>query len=241
MPVATAVRERPILFSGDMVRAILAGTKTQTRRVVKGDGEFNRRRCPYGEPGDRLWVREAWQADFDYPGATGFPWWNEIPAAFRGPKARYVYYRADKAVVHAPSADELEWPLPYEARISTPDYDSEQEAAEDAEILRNIRWRPSIHMPRWASRISLEITDVRCERLQAISEEDARAEGVERDSWPEDWTSEDAALEAECGYFAPRSYAAGYAALWDSLNAARGFGWHTNPWVWAITFKRAEG
>lgn len=147
MTTETTVRERPILFSGPMVRAILEGRKTQTRRVLKNpddgvsttiedgsplycdDGGFwHPRPCPYGQPGDRLWVREAHQLSPDGP-----------------------IYRAT-AREHGT----------YEPGGAGP-------------------WRPSIHMPRWASRITLEITDVRVERVQEITEDDAIAEGVEVD------------------------------------------------------------
>jgi len=133
--------ERPILFSGPMIRAILAGRKTQTRRVAKltGAGRVKEagshrnwhladpdavKACPYGTPGDRLWVRET----------------------FCDTGCQRAVYRADTAVEN------------WKYRI----------------------WRPSIYMPRWASRITLEITDVRLERLQDISEADAAAEGVEQ-------------------------------------------------------------
>ncbi len=163
-----------------MVRAILEGRKTQTRRIVKsrykdrfgwgtaqplilGDEEcFNSRyKCPYGKPGDRLWVRETWCPDVE-------------PYTFR--------YKAD--------GDE-----PLE------------------------RWRPSIHIPRWASRITLEVVSVRVERLQNISEDDALAEGitlVERGTSPVDQFNK----------------------LWESINGPGS--WEANPWVWVVEFKRIE-
>lgn len=201
------MKERPILFSAPMMRAILAGKKTQTRRVVKpqppglwmkpetavitdhhGCWAFSRIapngmavawprgansiRCPYGVPGDRLWVRETW-----------FP---ETP--------NRAIYRADGE---------------FEDGYAGPG------------------WRPSIHMPRWASRIILEVTDVRVERVQAITEEDAKAEGVP----PE----RAARIGADHGTL---QHTLAFAVLWDSINAPRGFGWATNPWVWCLTFKR---
>jgi hypothetical protein len=179
------VREKPILFSNAMIRAVLAGTKTQTRRVVKGtalewlrpDGftpEFvaseENRLCPYGHPGDQLWVRETWRRYGDG-----------------------IAYRADfhdKAFadsVHAP-------------------------------------WKPSIHMPRAAARIQLEVTDVRVERLQAISAEDARAEGhPRREEITDEETHRDAAVDW-------------YRDLWDSINGPGS--WNANPWVWVVEFRR---
>jgi hypothetical protein len=168
------VRERPILFSGAMVRAILDGSKTQTRRVVKyrdyaeDDSQVHATECPYGQPGDRLWVRETWSVP---PG-------DEVE-----PGARLLY-RADPA-------DDAQWsPAPL------------------------FRWRPSIHMPRWASRLSLDLTGVRVEPVQDISEADAIAEGRNL-------------LVAHPGYFPD---------TWDAINAARGYGWDANPWVWVLEF-----
>lgn len=168
--------ERPILFSGEMVRAILEGRKTQTRRVMKPqpDTEFPcvyDRECLYGIPGDRLWVREAFSI-YDHP---------EGPVCF---------YKADHP------QDEY------------------------------LKWRPSIHMPRWVSKILLEITDIRVERLKDISEEDAKAEGVVIGVEEFKVTGTD------------RPYKLAYSLLWDLINAKRGFGWDVNPWVWVIEFKR---
>ena len=224
---AVAVHERPILFSGPMVRAILDGRKTQTRRVVKrrlydlenrdDDSQSGWCQswpdrgwtpdliardypCPYGQPGDRLWVRESFSRCGCNACRTS---WPEKPAPDPTGSVHYPAYRA----THAGS---------------------------------ELAWRPSIHMPRWASRLTLEITDVRVERLQAISETDAKAEGAERGAWPDDCTADDSLMNAECGYFPPRSYAAGFAALWDSINSARGFGWDANPWVWVLAFRRVS-
>lgn len=200
----TAVKERPILFSGEMVRAILDGRKTQTRRVVNRkhlpfvesllggllDGKWNQRPMPYGRPGDRLWVREAHTIS------------NGGDAIYR-----------------------VDYPANAEAR-----------GLENIPPESEVRWRPSIHMPRWASRITLEITDVRVERVRSISRDDAMAEGVERvpapimaAAWrdyrggPADWVTDPV-----------RSFS----GLWDSINAGRGYGWDTNPWVWVIEFRR---
>lgn len=185
--------ERPILFSGPMVRAILDGRKTQTRRVVRwpfkgqpnadeldnlGDGQSLYIRgkavpCPYGVPDDRLWVRET------HAGDNLCGW----------------VYRADH-----PDAD-----------ISAGELDDGEQS------LR--RWTPAIHMKREACRLRLVVTDMRVERLQALTLQDAEAEGV--------------------GHVMPKSAVEMYAELWDSLNAKRGFGWATNPWVWVMEFKRA--
>jgi len=195
------MKERPILFSGAMIRAILAGQKTQTRRAAKpvkhpdlGNpydpgalvSELQHvigRACPYGKPGDRLWVRETWSthACFDHlpPG--------ECPKS--------IHYWAD------------------------------------GEIKTGKR-RPSIHMPRWASRILLEIVSVRVERLQSISEADAEAEGCAAE--PCDHKRQSCEDAGCCG---PTAVGA-YRCLWDSINGEGS--WAANPWVWVVEFKRIE-
>lgn len=203
------MKERPILFSAPMVHAILAGTKTQTRRVVKPtpppgahlhnitcqsgyryaadpalilpafDPNQGRVRwdCPYGQPGDRLWVREAWQAELRW-----------------------------------------DWTAPRDIKRGSPIY---FEFGDEAVPACAGKKRPSIHMPRWASRITLEVTSVRVERLQDISEDDAYAEGVKH---------------SEHGGITARD---GFRRLWESINGAGS--WDTNPWVWVVEFKRTEG
>jgi hypothetical protein len=228
---ATEVRERPILFSGEMVRAILDGRKSVTRRVVKpqpvpGDqrpfsiiqreqrilpsGEdFNNVRCPYGQPGDRLWVRETWGAGTRPCPSAG---WRDG-----------IEYRADMALLQ----DELDL-LPLRSDVVPPDgfeWDSVRTG-----------WHPSIHMPRWASRITLEITDVRVERVQEISEEDAIAEGVsvlplQSADDPSAW------WQTAPGVNQSRTPQGAFSKLWDSINAG-GCGWDANPWVWVVTFCR---
>lgn len=203
--------EHPILFSAAMVKAILEGRKTQTRRLVNppawalpnphrdqwgnwfwlhDDTRPNEEHlyaktwprsnvpigsnpgpgCPYGQPGDELWVRETWARDWE----VGENSRGEIPAA--------MFYRA---------TDELP---------------------------SGLRWNSPIFMPRWASRLQLVIRDVRVQRLQEIEEADARAEGVEVT------VRENGALEP-------------LRRLWDSINSKRA-PWSSNPWVWAITFER---
>ncbi|HEX2655591.1 MAG TPA: hypothetical protein VHN11_18325 [Xanthobacteraceae bacterium] len=225
------MKERPILFSSEMVRALLDGRKTQTRRVVKPqppavardvftfhhpdprthfygfDGEALMdwaQPCPYGEVGDRLYVRETWQ-NSNHPFG---PYEQDC----------LVFYRADY----------LDDPL-----------GADLERSPDG-IRRE--WRPSIHMPRAASRITLEVTGVRVERLQDISEPDAIAEGIysigQHDcpvfgSHPLWW--HEPTDQRSCSMESART---AYATLWDSLNAPHGYGWDTNPWVWVVEFKR---
>jgi hypothetical protein len=187
------MKERPILFSAPMVRAILAGTKTQTRRICKGQRElscvhdFQLDRCPYGVPGDRLWVRET-HGDCT-PGAdalTGTTW--ERP-----------WYRAD-ADAYGLLGHDGEGPV----------------------YVEDVKWCPSIHMPRSLSRITLEITGVRVERLQEISAEDARAEGCNTPHVPGSGTVLSRQTE--------------FMLLWESINGPRS--WDANPWVWVVEFRR---
>ncbi|MGY2271078.1 MULTISPECIES: hypothetical protein [Pseudomonas] len=207
------VKERPILFSAPMVRAILEGRKTVTRREVKKQAALdclaagfepaflalpgNADLFPYGKPGDRLWVRETWYCDH-----------FEV---MRGP-----YLKPDGLDIGEAIDDGT---LVYAADGLTP-YEADQPI-----------WKPSIHMPRWASRILLEITDVRVERLQDITEEQAKTEGVrlytdhaELGDW---WHVE--GIET---YSAdPRK---SFELLWSSV----GGDWEANPWVWVVEFKR---
>jgi len=228
------VKERPILFSGEMVKAILAGRKTQTRRVLQqprrkdgikllpelladmGAGHA----CPYGAVGDRLYVREA----FGITDAT--PW---VEGHLR-PCAEHPYSNILDGEGFAIYAADGEW------------------TRKNGRGSGAFRWMPSIHMPRWASRIMLEIVDVRVERVQDISENDAISEGMmalDRDKvfgmFPA-YAKEHEASQRESQFRPPLgpSPRQRFAALWDSLNAVRGYGWDANPWVWAIEFKRIE-
>ena len=182
------MRERPILFNGPMVRAILEGRKTMTRRVIKprpvsqpmlcptvtNNGQLSWvsqtsagsqiQICPYGEPGDHLWVRETW------------------------------------------AHDQVSQGIAYRATDQLPD---------------GGHWSPSIHMPRRASRIFLEVTSVRVERVQDITHKDALREGVS-------WSKQDGSPIDR------------FRLLWNSINAERGCGWDANPWVWVISFKRVS-
>lgn len=228
------MNEHPILFTPEMVRAIFDGRKTQTRRVIKpqpnpditkidrhgieypGDPVFGFAtedegwKCPYGTPGDRLWVRETWQElqkwkSTDRMNGRGL---LDIDREYIG-----FVYRAD----------------------------GEQ----------SYKWRPSIHMPRRASRITLEVVDVRVERVQDISIDDVFAEGTRIPTNAKngnvliDLTSD----KSPCPYLPPGELKyipadviirAHFAALWDSINAKRGFGWDVNPWVWVVEFERVE-
>lgn len=228
--------ERPILFSGPMVLAIIAGTKTQTRRIVKnGDkaDSFTELRtykdgglravfgihdepnafgvkCPYGVVGDRLWVRETYYYDL-----------LELPKVKPEDFPDHFYYRADGECCQ-------QIPECSCAEVGKP------------------RWRPSIFMPRWASRLTLEITDLRIERLNDISEEDAKAEGIEGRFHPEDsncWTWKDYARSAKFKedifhYGSAVTPGSTFMGLWESINGPSS--WAKNPWVWVIQFRKVK-
>jgi hypothetical protein len=192
------MKEHPILFSTEMVKAILDGKKTMTRRVVKliefsksdtsgydwafrgKHGTWNEvttarlleKYCHYGQVGGRLWVRETF---------------TTLRNPYKPEETPSIHYKAD---------------FPKDTMV----------------------WKPSIFMPRWASRITLEIMQVRVERLQEITVEDCMSEGGTRYGECEIWTK-DAIIDR-------------FSALWDSINAKRGFSWSSNPWVWVIEFKR---
>lgn len=230
--------DRPIIFKDEMIRAILEGRKTQTRRVIKpqptlcersgfhwkgyaygiGSGHretqrnFARQECPQGKPGDRLWVREA-HAFVPQP-------------AYRC--STDIYQQIN------PNYD-------YEACVYRENFDRS----------RSFPWRPSIHMPRWASRITLEITDVRVERLQDISEEDAIAEGARHfpdlpgtSPYGQDdrWSMEAPDSCDKCLGNARMAFANYFCKI--TGNAPKGLldprPWDANPWVWVIEFRRVD-
>ncbi|HEJ3040974.1 TPA: hypothetical protein SL281_004268, partial [Pseudomonas aeruginosa] len=219
------MKERPILFTGPMVRAILEGRKTVTRRVVKPQPDFlgsmvdpntpfktldaglhARITCPYGEPGDQLWVRETWH--------VGKPHDKTAPADILAPllaegRGITVLYTAGG------------WQSVGPAGREEPIYPDDQPLPDWAG-----KGRPSIHMPRWACRILLEITAVRVERLQDISEEQALAEGVRGE--PCDHARQAC---ADIGCWGDTAKGA-FGFLWESLNGEGS--WAENPWVWVV-------
>jgi len=245
---AGPTKERPILFSAAMVRAILAGRKTQTRRIVTPqprlhhylqpmwgtspppnpvefgdkhlwrevgpdypDDERDDRRCPYGVPGDRLWVREEHYRFGHWERATG----RQKRTRTGRQRWRFV---AD--------TDEVRFDAPTEFRKGRHHRDSSTPA-----------WHKRLarFMPRALSRMSLEVTEVRAQRLPEISEDDARAEGVERDTSPCDHTRLSCADIGCLG----QTHRSAFAELWNGINETRA-PWSSNPWVWAVTFRRVE-
>jgi len=208
------VKEHGMIFNGEMVRAILDGRKTQTRRIVsdrhlnlidvgsqigecyplecgidhENSQSYYREHCPFGTIGDRIWVRETWAE-----AGAGAP--------------ELQLYRANYPE-HVPSH------------------------YENVPLAEDIRWTPSIHMPRWASRILLEITGVRVERLNDISQQDAQAEGMKLTGWRPTYSDPDSGGDVWTPYD-------NFAQLWESIYGVDS--WKANPWVWVIEFKRIEG
>ena len=191
------MKEYPILYTTENVKAILEGRKTQTRRVIKPQPYFENTHfgtrthlawitssfrtleeiaqyCPYGQVGDRLWLRETF-----------------CQVCYKKDNVKDVCYKEDLDVEHM--------------------------------ACKLVKFTPSIHMFRWASRITLEITEIRVQRVQEISDEDVVAEGFEK-------------VFPVAGYMSRRLW---YKNLWDSINGKK-YPWSTNPWVWAITFKETK-
>ena len=212
------MKERPILFSGPMVRAILDGRKTQTRRVVKLNAAGRVKEpgsprnwhlddpdavlaCPYGQPGERLWVRETFKAVASGEVKNGY---GEVRYGFAYQADGATRWQEHPTIIHDLTGQPPTGPMQFNP----------------------VPWKPSIHMPRKASRITLEISGVRVERLNDICELHAQKEG---------------APLLSCGYDAKAdlsfaSHVKGFSNLWESIN---GHGsWEKNPWVWVIEFRR---
>lgn len=236
------MKERPILFNDEMVRAILEGRKTQTRRIVKhkypqlwGGGYYATGKVLIdleNQPGAFMEFRHETQDEAGYQGSPasalvpcphgqpGDRLWAREAHAFVPQTA----YRCSTGIYQQinPADD-------YEACVYRENFDRS----------RSFPWRPSIHMPRWASRITLEITDVRVERLQGINEADAKAEGVECLGPNENvWTlsNGDKRHWRERGYTSDAQCL--FADLWVSINGPGS--WQANPWVWVIDFRRVD-
>ncbi len=251
------MKERGMIFNGEMVRAILDGRKTQTRRIMKlqpkpsksrpGDFWFSSKKlesmvhvsdlapgnspiadyhlfiqehcCPFGAVGDRIWVRETWGVvshELDEDGRIQ-PWTPDRPATVihempfgNGYYSGHAIYAAD---------GDFTW--------------GDDDGYEDGRSC----WKPSIHMPRAASRILLEITDVRVERLNSISEEDAEAEGIDMEALYDSQDCYDCI--ADHNMTGRPTVTGAFKYLWESIYGEEG--WKSNPWVWVIEFKRVEG
>ena len=239
---------RPILFSGPMVRALLDVTKTQTRRAVKPQPTVYARagadalarlmlpHCPYGKPGDLLWVRETWVDLLAVSPATDQPMpigdgerLIEAPTFWLDDQGRKRWNYDGKVIAYRANSD-VEF------------CDGNGFGGDMADKDDMPRWRPSIHMPRWASRLTLRITDVRVQRLQGISEADAIAEGIERRTDCPGWNrfslagDSFAIKESGAKGSVPTSFPKlAYRSIWEHINGPES--WDANPWVWAISFE----
>jgi len=216
------IKERPILFSTEMVKAIVEGRKTLTRRVIKNKEYLSMLNsgftpdniehpeedtyCPFGLKKDRLWVRETFKYEYSHGVGESGEELESLNISYKAPGPK--------------------WPATY--------------PGDDIVIPDRSGYTPSIFMPLWASRLKLEIINVRVQRLKEISESDAIKEGIEP-------------LPSKRGFYNPMGGGHGsvhlgyyetaknaFADLWDKINFKRGFGWEKDPWVWVIEFKRVE-
>lgn len=227
----------PILMNAAMVLAVLEGRKTQTRRIMNpqphpdflkrgvvsvtpqwphqngvrwfmADGCSQLVKCPYGQPGSRLWVRETWCGKYDDNEQQVYNKDGNLDSSC-------CWYRADGVEVRASDGDGF-------ARLR-------KDGSEASP------WIPSIHMPRWASRLTLEVVAVRVERLKAITREDAKAEGITEhlsEFAPGVYTEEAKDL------WRNRTSVENFSYLWESINGPGS--WDADPWVWVVEFKRVE-
>jgi hypothetical protein len=227
------MKERPILFNSEMVRAILDGRKTQTRRAVKAPlPEYFSEKSVIDWGDHTALIRKRNKLVEEY--RPGFYWYDPtaVHGAWSGP-IKCPYEKGDRLWVRETWAVE---PSQDDKRAKPPSNHVHGEElcfykATLESWQRRGKWRPSIHMPRWASRITLEVTDVRVERLQDISEEDANAEGVKVLQTRVVVPFSNPVERIELNH---RNY---FATLWDDINYKRGFGWDKNPWVWVVEFK----
>lgn len=234
------MKERPILFNIEMINAILDERKTQTRRLkgiadldlfnCRWDGMRWQRHmgypvghidipCPYGEVGDRLWIRETWAPTMFLEDGVTIQYKDGTELFYNHPEEMNDWH-------------EREWirhsnffksqGVKYDDSLS---YDGQWVEPESGWPFE--KWHPSIFMPKFVARIWLEILQVSCERLQDITLTDSLSEGIDPD--------------AELNNYGTGSkYRDSFAALWDSINKKRGYGWNKNPWVWVIKYKRMQ-
>lgn len=233
------MEERPILLNEEMVKAVLEDRKTHTRRPIKinpqeersidiGNGEVLN--LPRLEKPERINFNEytgEWEAIWPYPGTFGARQIIKCPYGKVGSK---LWVRETWCEVTGPPLENKRDGICYKASCD-----------KDQLKIHNGLWKPSIHMPRWASRITLEITDIRVERIRDISTEDCLREGIEK------WAFEDDFAYGINGGHIDNGRKSGHAtptgaflSLWDGIYFKKGYGWDANPWVWVIEFRRIK-
>lgn len=262
------MKEIPIIMCQESVQAIMAGTKTKTRRILqqafdedkipagavlparesgwiawwpslpsKELAEFTKKRfqCPYGQPGDRLWVKETWAIQ-----KIGTPVKQTLPLFEYESTAEVDTTENDRvaALTAHPKRIKNGYGLLYQATASNFDFP--------------IHWRSPVCLPRWASRLTLELTDIQVERIQEITEEDEEADlgihmpqciyfGTCHIGWHHIYDASGVSIDGEpdcsCGEYSREEI---NQAIWDSFNAKRGFPWKSNPWVWVLSFNKLD-
>lgn len=210
--------ERPIIFTSDSVRAILEGRKTQTRRVMKPQPDGFTQGIPWVKDSVEI-INEEFEREIKTHTKDGKLFVKKIKCSYGQPgdtlwvREKWLKYD-DNTAIYFDDVDETEW-----------------------------RWLSPMFMPRWASRITLEVVSISAERVQDISQADAKAEGA--DPW---FLAGDGKKDIQNGVqfsieHCPeekRDYRTGYRHLWDSINAKRGYPWESNPWVWVVEFKKLD-
>lgn len=227
------ITEKSILFSGEMVRAILDGRKTMTRRIVKPQPTYEDETIYAG----KIYGPEKYEpVDYDKDGEM-----------IEGMEIFGAYDEDGEWGVKCPYEPGMKlWVREtfFTRRCACCDLGDEYSdctcgnppkyRADGYKLFTGEKWSPSLFMPRWASRITLEVTGVRIERLQSITEEDARAEGIK------EYSNRTFGLDEPACCMGTNARIA-FMRLWDSLNAKRGYGWKVNPWVWVVQFRKMEG
>jgi len=215
------MKERPIIMGAESVRAILEGRKTQTRRVIDPHkyniGGWD---MPRTKEDMEAGYPFAENADGDFVSVVDWCPYGRVGERLYV-KERFAYWIGREAVAYSDmchkSIEDIEW----------------EDEVNISNIAEGGKWKSPMYMPRWASRITLEITDIRVERVQDITEEDAKAEGCDDTPYEQPWDGPGTWEGVKFGWITR----ARYRTLWNSLNAKRGYSWEKNPWVWAITFK----
>ncbi|WP_425469526.1 hypothetical protein [Paraburkholderia azotifigens] len=246
------MKERPILFSGPMVRALIDGRKTQTRRIVKLP---HNNRLGVWEPttiGGPDGGRTASGATVPFQAAVWHTRTGDSLMCPHGQPGDQLWVRESGVKIKLAASDFHIFRHDEPTTLRIGDYWVEETRApgasynvagcsrESALSYREAKVVPSIHMPRWACRLELVIANVRVERVQDINEADAMAEGVESVRNEGEYWKDYLRSTKRCDEMTCLTARDSFRTLWDSINASRGFGWDVNPWIWALSFRRVE-